>query len=68
MDRLYVLRHDKYAVMAANTAQALEEEGGIEIAFDLIFQVGEIMSGGPGITDRLCSLGVPYNSLSARSC
>ncbi|KYK71532.1 putative COPI protein [Toxoplasma gondii TgCatPRC2] len=39
-DKVYILRHDKFAVMAANAAQAREEEGGIEIAFELVDQVG----------------------------
>ncbi|KAL8435645.1 hypothetical protein Efla_007278 [Eimeria flavescens] len=41
VDRLYILRHDKFAVMAANAAQALEEEGGIPIAFELVYEQGE---------------------------
>ena len=53
-DRLYILRHDKFAVMAANAAQALEEEGGIPNAVELIPQARERERGcvRRGDTDR----------------
>ncbi|KAL8272624.1 hypothetical protein Esti_003412 [Eimeria stiedai] len=51
VDRLYILRHDKYAVMAANTAQAIEEEAGIPIAFELVHQAEEGVTSGLWLAD-----------------
>ncbi|XP_026191680.1 coatomer subunit beta'-1 [Cyclospora cayetanensis] len=59
LDRLYILRHDKFAVMAANTAQALEEEGGIPIAFELVHQANESVSSGLWLSD--CFLYITRN-------
>ncbi|CDJ57778.1 coatomer protein complex subunit beta, putative [Eimeria maxima] len=45
-NNLYILRHDKFAVMAANAAKAAEEENGIQIAFEQIFQAEESVKSG----------------------
>ncbi|PFH35779.1 putative COPI protein [Besnoitia besnoiti] len=52
-DKIYVLRHDKFAVMAANAAQAREEEGGIEIAFELVDQISETALSGLWVSECL---------------
>ncbi|KEP67192.1 UNVERIFIED_CONTAM: COPI protein, putative [Hammondia hammondi] len=52
-DKVYILRHDKFAVMAANAAQAREEEGGIEIAFELVDQVAETAGSGLWVSECL---------------
>ncbi|PHJ17469.1 coatomer subunit beta -2-like [Cystoisospora suis] len=52
-DKIYILHHDKYAVMAANTTQAKEEEGGIEIAFDLVDQISEVAVNALWISEAL---------------